>query len=123
VTNDDERTCGSGPSSSRTAPTLNSIPPTVGGGNIDINLLRVRSTFYLSVFANGALFHVGDPHMAMGGGEVALTAMEGSLRATFRLTVCKKGSGDAPSVAFHYPFAETPDSWVPIGRTSRAPRR
>jgi acetamidase/formamidase len=41
--------------------------------------------------------------------------MEGSLRATFRLTVCKPGSGDAPSVAFHYPFAETPDAWVPIG--------
>jgi acetamidase/formamidase len=102
-------------SSSLTASTLNSIPPTLGGGNIDINLLGVRSTFYLPVFADGALFHVGDPHMAMGGGEVALTAMEGSLRATFRLTVCKKGSGDAPSVAFHYPFAETPDSWVPIG--------
>ncbi|GAA1648925.1 acetamidase/formamidase family protein [Kribbella alba] len=98
-----------------TAPTLNSIPPTLGGGNIDINLLGVKSTFYLPVFADGALFHVGDPHLAMGGGEVALTAMEGSLRATFRLTVCKPGSGDAPSVAFHYPFAETPDSWVPIG--------
>jgi acetamidase/formamidase len=31
------------------------------------------------------------------------------------LTVCKKGSGDAPSVAFRYPFAETPEVWVPIG--------
>jgi acetamidase/formamidase len=102
-------------SSELTAPALNSIPPTLGGGNIDINLLGVRSTFYLPVFADGALFHTGDPHMAMGGGEVALTAMEGSLRATFRLTVCKKGSGDAPSVAFRYPFAETPEAWVPIG--------
>jgi len=102
-------------SSELTAPALNSIPPTLGGGNIDINLLGVKSTFYLPVFADGALFHTGDPHLAMGGGEVALTAMEGSLRATFRLTVCKKGSGDAPSVAFRYPFAETPDSWVPIG--------
>jgi acetamidase/formamidase len=46
---------------------------------------------------------------------VALTAMEGSLRGTFRLTVCKKGSGDAPSVAFYYPFAETPQAWIPIG--------
>lgn len=98
-----------------TGPALNSIPPTLGGGNIDINLLGVRSSFYLPVFADGALFHVGDPHLAMGGGEVALTAMEGSLRATFRLTVCKKGSGDAPSVAFRYPFAETPEAWVPIG--------
>jgi acetamidase/formamidase len=100
---------------SLTAPALNSIPPTLGGGNIDINLLGVGATFYLPVFAEGALFFAGDPHMAMGGGEVALTAMEGSVRGTFRLTVCKAGSGDAPSVAYHYPFAETPESWVPIG--------
>jgi acetamidase/formamidase len=96
-------------------PAVNSIPPTLGGGNIDINVLGVGAVFYLPVFAEGALFHVGDPHLAMGNGEVALTAMEGSLRATFRLTVCKAGSGDAPSVAFRYPFAETGDAWVPIG--------
>jgi hypothetical protein len=67
------------------------------------------------VKANGALFYVGDPHFAMADGEVALTAVEGSLRATFRLTVCKPGAGDAPSVAFRYPFAEDADIWVPIG--------
>jgi acetamidase/formamidase len=100
---------------SLTAPALNSIPPTVGGGNIDINLLGVGATFYLPVFAEGALFYVGDPHLAMGDGEVALTAMEGSLRGTFRLTVCKPGSRGVPSVAFRYPFAETRDAWVPIG--------
>lgn len=98
-----------------TAPELNSIPPTLGGGNIDINLLGRGSAFYLPVFTEGALFHVGDPHLAMGDGEVALTAMEGSLRATFRLTVCKAGSSGAPSVAYRYPFAETDDVWVPIG--------
>lgn len=107
-----------------TGPELNSIPPTLGGGNIDINLLGVDSAFYLPVFAEGALFHVGDPHLAMGDGEVALTAMEGSLRGTFRLTVCKAGTagsgpahgfGEAPSVAFRYPFAETPEAWVAIG--------
>jgi acetamidase/formamidase len=102
-------------SPSLTDPTLNSIPPTLGGGNIDINLLTAGATFYLPVFAEGALFYAGDPHMAMGDGEVALTAMEGSVRATFRLTVCKAGSGDAPSVAHHYPFGETDDVWVPIG--------
>jgi len=100
---------------SLTDPALNSIPPTLGGGNIDIKPLAPGSTFYLPVFAEGALFYAGDPHMAMGDGEVALTAMEGAVRATFRLTVCQKGSGDAPSVAFGYPFAETPEAWVPIG--------
>lgn len=103
------------PSTSLTDPNLNSIPPTLGGGNIDISVLAEGSTFYLPVFAEGALFYTGDPHLAMGDGEVALTAMEGSLRATFRLTVCKPGSGDAPSVAFHYPFGESPDVWVPVG--------
>lgn len=98
-----------------TSATANSIPPTVGGGNIDIRLLGEGATFYLPVFAEGALFYVGDPHMAMGDGEVALTAMEGSLRGTYRLSVCKPGSGDAPSVAYRYPFAETADAWVPIG--------
>jgi acetamidase/formamidase len=98
-----------------TDPNLNSIPPTLGGGNIDINALAVGSTFYLPVFAEGALFYTGDPHLAMGDGEVSLTALEGALRATFRLTVCKRGSGDAPSVAFTYPFGETRESWIPIG--------
>jgi acetamidase/formamidase len=53
--------------------------------------------------------------MSMGNGEVALTAMEGSLRLTFRLTVCKPGAKGVPSVAYRYPFGETPDAWVPIG--------
>jgi acetamidase/formamidase len=35
---------------SLTDPLLNSIPPTLGGGNIDINLLGTGSTFYLPVF-------------------------------------------------------------------------
>lgn len=98
-----------------TDPSANSIPPTLGGGNIDIRLLGEGSTFYLPVHTEGALFYVGDPHHAMGDGEVALTAMEGSLRGTFRLTVCKEGEGAAPSVAHRYPFAETADAWIPIG--------
>ncbi|WP_235830740.1 acetamidase/formamidase family protein [Arthrobacter cheniae] len=98
-----------------TSPEANSVPPTLGGGNIDIRHLGPGSTFYLPVKADGALFYVGDPHMGMGDGEVALTAMEGSLRGTFRLTVCKPGSGDAPSVAYTYPFGETKDAWIPIG--------
>lgn len=44
-----------------TAPQVNSIPPTLGGGNIDISPLGPGSTFYLPVFDDGALFYVGDP--------------------------------------------------------------
>lgn len=105
----------SAPAPKLNAPEVNSIPPTLGGGNIDISLLGPGSTFYLPVFDDGALFYVGDPHMAMGDGEVALTAMEGSIRATFRLTVCKPGKRGVPSVAYRYPFAEDARSWIPIG--------
>jgi len=70
---------------SPTDPLLNSIPPTLGGGNIDIRHLGENSAFYLPVFDEGALFYVGDPHLAMGNGEAALTALEGSLRATYRV--------------------------------------
>ena len=44
----------------------------MGGGNIDIRLPRVGSTFYLPVFAEGALFYAGDPHLVMGNGEVCV---------------------------------------------------
>ena len=93
---------------------IDSVPPTDVGGNLDINALGVGSALYLPVRVPGAMFFSGDPHMAQGDGEVALTAMEGSLRATFRLTVIKPG-GRAPSVAFDYPFAETREHWIPIG--------
>ncbi|WP_026066455.1 hypothetical protein [Actinoalloteichus spitiensis] len=55
-----------------------------------------------------------DPHMAQGDGEVALTAREGSLRATVRLPASPPG-GDAPRTAFTCPFAEAPEHWIPFG--------
>src|SRR5918992_273485 len=97
-----------------TAEKVNSIPPTIAGGNLDINELGVGATLYLPVQVPGGLFFTGDPHYAQGDGEVALTAMEASLRGTFRLSVIKPG-GRAPEIAFSYPFAETSDYWIPIG--------
>jgi acetamidase/formamidase len=97
-----------------TAERVHSVPPTVAGGNIDINELGVGSTLYLPVQVPDALFFAGDPHFSQGDGEVALTALEASLRATFRLTVIRPG-GAAPEIAFSYPFAETRDYWIPIG--------
>ncbi|WP_030482391.1 acetamidase/formamidase family protein [Nocardioides aequoreus] len=98
-----------------TSAVVDSVPPTDAGGNIDINELGLGSTLYLPVQVPGAMFFAGDPHMVQGDGEVALTAMEGSLRPTFRLTVLKPGSRKVPRQAFDHPFAETPDFWVPIG--------
>nr|WP_210023577.1 MULTISPECIES: acetamidase/formamidase family protein [unclassified Paenibacillus] len=95
---------------------IHSVPPTETGGNIDINELGVGSTLYLPVKISGALFYTGDPHFAQGDGEVALTALEASLRGTLRLTVLKNGDPSIPrNGEFTQPFAETEDYWIPIG--------
>lgn len=93
------------------------VPPTRLGGNLDINELGVGSTLYLPVDLDGALFYTGDPHFAQGDGEVALTALEGSLRATIRLTVIKNGTDAVPgdNNGFDMAFAETENYWIPIG--------
>jgi acetamidase/formamidase len=95
-----------------------SVPPARIGGNLDINELGVGSTLYLPVEVEGAKFYAGDPHFVQGDGEVALTALEGSLRATLKLTVIKKGSPAIPktnSDAFVNPFGETEKYWIPVG--------
>jgi acetamidase/formamidase len=96
---------------------VNSIPPDVFGGNIDINEFGAGVTLYLPVFVKGALFYTGDPHLAQGDGEVALTALEHSSRPTFRLTVLKRGDPAIPSASgtLTKPFAETRDYWIPVG--------
>jgi acetamidase/formamidase len=92
-----------------------SVPPGLHGGNIDINLLTVGSTLYLPVLVPGALAYVGDPHFAQGDGEVALTAMEASLRATLRFRVVPADDPFAPFVHQYGPVVETSDYWVPTG--------
>lgn len=93
------------------------VPPTKLGGNLDINELGVGSTLYLPVDVDGALFYTGDPHFAQGDGEVALTALEGSLRATVRLTVIKNDTDAIPgdNAGFDMAFGETEKYWIPIG--------
>lgn len=94
----------------------NSIPPGEYAGNLDINDLSVGSVLYIPVQVDGAMFYASDPHFAQGDGEVALTALEGSLRSTFRLTVLKPGDPALPLKApMKNPFAETPQYWIPVG--------
>ena len=94
----------------------NSIPPGEYGGNLDVNELGVGAKLYIPVQVEGALFYAADPHFVQGDGEVALTAIEGSLRSTFRLTVLKAGDARLPMKApMKNPFAETRDYWIPIG--------
>jgi acetamidase/formamidase len=94
----------------------NSIPPGDYGGNLDIHYLTAGATLYLPVQVPGAMFFIADPHFMQGNGEVALTALEGSLRSTLRFTVLKAGDPAIPGNGkMTGPFAETPDYWIAIG--------
>ncbi|RIX26421.1 acetamidase/formamidase family protein [Amnibacterium setariae] len=92
-----------------------SVPPGAYGGNIDVNLLVAGTSLLLPVQVEDALAYVGDPHFAQGDGEVALTAMEASLRATLRFTVVPRSEAlDAYGVVTG-PLVETPEYLVPTG--------
>ncbi|MET0989703.1 MAG: acetamidase/formamidase family protein [Glaciihabitans sp.] len=92
-----------------------SVPPGAHGGNIDINLLTVGSSLYLPVQVEDAMAYVGDPHFAQGDGEVSLTAMEASLRATLRFEVVPAADAVAAFGALVGPLAETSEYLVPTG--------
>ena len=96
---------------------VHSVPPGVYGGNMDVKDLGAGTTIYLPVFVPGANFYTGDPHMAQANGEVALTALEHSMRATFRFTLLKKGDRRIPSASgtLEKPLGETPHYWIAIG--------
>lgn len=96
---------------------VHSVPPGAFGGNMDVKDLGAGTTVYLPVFVRGANFYSGDPHMAQANGEVALTALEHSMRATFRLTLLKQGDPRIPSASgsLAKPFGETKDYWIAIG--------
>lgn len=100
-----------------TSEKVSTVPPINVGGNLDINELGVGATLYLPVEVEGAKFYTGDPHFVQGDGEVALTALEGSLRGTVRLTLLKAGDSSIPKTSekFTQAFAETEKYWIPIG--------
>jgi acetamidase/formamidase len=96
---------------------VHSVPPDYYGGNMDIKDLGVGAVVYFPVFVDGAKFYTGDPHMAQGNGEVALTALEQSIRATFKVSVLKNGDAQIPSKSgsLKQPFGETNKFWITMG--------
>ena len=92
-----------------------SVPPGAFGGNVDIALLVAGTSLHLPVQVPGALAYVGDPHFAQGDGEVALTAMEASLRVTVRLDLVRRADALARFGELAGPLAETVEHLVPTG--------
>ncbi len=71
---------------------LDTIPPRLNGGNIDIKQLVKGSKLLLPVLYPGALFSLGDAHAAQGDGEVCGTAIEGPMIVTVRFGLHKEYS-------------------------------
>ncbi len=84
---------------------VSSNPSGKYAGNLDNRELIVGSRLFIPVFVRGALFEVGDGHVAQGDGEVDQTAIETSLRGRLQLTV-RKG------VSLNWPRAETPTDFI-----------
>ena len=84
---------------------VSSNPPGRHAGNMDNRELVAGSTLYIPVFARGALFEIGDGHVAQGDGEVDQTAIETSLRGRLQLTVRK-------DMKLKWPRAETATDYV-----------
>ena len=78
------------------------------GGNLDNKEARHRTTLYLPIHVDGALFDVGDSHGCQGDGEVCVTAIETALEGHFRLTV-------RDDMTLTVPRAETPTHLMTMG--------
>jgi acetamidase/formamidase len=81
------------------------MPPRHVGGNLDIRHLCKGSTAYFPVEVAGALFSVGDGHLAQGDGEVCGLAIEAPLVVTLRFSLVKGRS--IPSVQCDTPGGTT----------------
>lgn len=92
-----------------------SVPPGPHGGNLDIKLLTAGSSLYLPVQVPGALAYVGDPHFAQGDGEVALTALEASLRVTVRFEVLDEADAVTRFGRLAGALGETAEYLIPTG--------
>ena len=73
-----------------------SIVPAEFGGNMDAPEVSAGNTLYLPVNVPGALFYFGDGHAAMGDGEVAGSAVEVPMRASFQFELVKGKSTGWP---------------------------
>lgn len=87
---------------------VSSIPPGDFGGNVDDRRIGPGATMYYPITSDGALFFVGDPHMAEGDGELSGTAIESSANGLLQLTVRQDMRVDSP-------LLETPTHWYTHG--------
>jgi acetamidase/formamidase len=93
--------CGTTGVAPAEAGSFSTIPPYATGGNMDIRDLTVGVELYLPIKVKGALYSIGDPHVAQGDGEVCGTAIESPMSVSVKLDLIKGGD-------LRYPRFTTP---------------
>jgi acetamidase/formamidase len=78
------------------------------GGNMDYRRFGPGATAYFPVFAEGALFFLGDGHFAQGDGEIVGTGIETSFEVEFTVRVLKRRS-------INWPRGETDEHIFALG--------
>ncbi|MCL1896696.1 MAG: acetamidase/formamidase family protein [Clostridiales bacterium] len=87
------------------APSGEPVPcgtPGSHGGNMDNKRIAEKTSVYLPVAAEGALFSLGDVHAVMGDGEIGVTGVEAPALVTVKFEVLK-------DMGIKNPFIETDD--------------
>ncbi|TPL23464.1 acetamidase/formamidase family protein [Mesorhizobium sp. B2-4-9] len=79
---------------------VRTVPPRENGGNLDTKETVVGTTIHFPCYIDGCGLFAGDVHFAMGGGEVAGTAIEMGARVTLRAEVTRGGAASLPTVQF-----------------------
>jgi acetamidase/formamidase len=87
---------------------VSTVPPGRHGGNVDNLRLGAGTTAWYPIQVKGALFSLGDAHLAMGDGELSGTGIEASVDVLFQVFLRKN---------FHFPspVIETDDHWYVHG--------
>jgi formamidase len=89
-----------GPEGSARAECVRTVPPRENGGNIDTRETVVGTTLILPCYIDGCGLFAGDVHFAMGGGEVAGTAIEMGARVTLQARIIPGGAAHLSTVHF-----------------------
>ena len=79
---------------------VRTVPPRENGGNIDTKETVVGTTLLFPCFIDGCGLFVGDVHFAMGGGEVAGTAIEMGAKVRLEAKIIPGGASGLSTVHF-----------------------
>lgn len=84
---------------------VDSVPPSIYGGNVDNRHFNVGTSMYYPVQVEGGLFTAGDSHIAEGDGEMSGTAIEAHVDAVVQFVI-------RDDISVSSPVLETDSHWM-----------